>query len=132
MGKFNLLFQKARDSLSAAQLLLEEGYIDITASRVYYAMFYIAEALLFSKGLAFTSHSAVIAAYGKEFARTGLLNPEHHQHLRDAFQARQVGDYLVEREISSATVVELIEWGKGFLLEAENYLKQSGQLEEES
>ena len=85
MNKIYDFFRKARYSLAAAELLTNEGYHDIAASRAYYAMFYVAEALLFSKGLAFSSHSAVIAAYGKEFARTGLLDPQHHQHLRDAF-----------------------------------------------
>ena len=34
------------------------------ASRAYYAMFYAAEALLQSRGLAFSKHSAVHAAFG--------------------------------------------------------------------
>jgi len=39
------------------------------------------ETLLLSKGLTFSSHSAVIAAYGKGFAKTGLLDPKfHHCH----------------------------------------------------
>ncbi len=35
----------ARDSLSAAKLLHREGYHGFAASRAYYAMFYVAEAL---------------------------------------------------------------------------------------
>lgn len=125
MSKIYDFFRKARYSLSAAELLTNEGYHDIAASRAYYAMFYVAEALLFSRGLAFSSHSAVIAAYGKEFARTGLLDPKHHQHLRDAFQIRQASDYIIETEISATKVMEIIEWGKNFLADAENLLKQN-------
>jgi uncharacterized protein (UPF0332 family) len=73
--------------------------------------------------LAFSSHSAVIAAYGKEYARTGLLNPLHHQHLRDAFQIRQASDYITETEISDTKAAEIIEWGKNFLADAEDLLK---------
>ena len=40
------LLQKARQSLSAARLLLSGGYPDYAASRAYYTMFYIAEAFL--------------------------------------------------------------------------------------
>jgi uncharacterized protein (UPF0332 family) len=123
MNKIYDFFQKARYSLAAAELLTSEGYHDIAASRAYYAMFYVAEALLFSKGLAFSSHSAVIAAYGKEYARTGLLNPLHHQHLRDAFQIRQASDYITETEISDTKAAEIIEWGKNFLADAEDLLK---------
>ncbi len=104
MSQQDFYLQKASQNLAAAELLLQKGFDDIAASRSYYAMFYIAEALLFTKGLAFSSHSAVIAAYGKEFAQTGLLNAAHHKHLRDGFLARQVGDYGIEKDISSIKV----------------------------
>ncbi|OGO31016.1 MAG: hypothetical protein A2136_02755 [Chloroflexi bacterium RBG_16_54_11] len=126
MGQQEFYLQKAGQNLAAAELLLQKGFDDIAASRAYYAMFYIAEALLFTKGLAFSSHSAVIAAYGKEFAQTRLLKPEHHKHLRDGFMARQIGDYGIEKEISNSTVAELIEWGNNFLKDAEKFLAKSG------
>ena len=66
MSPINFLLQKAGESIDVAELLIHQGFYDISASRSYYAMFYIAEALLFSKGLAFSSHSAVIAAFGRE------------------------------------------------------------------
>jgi len=59
---------KAQESLSAAELLLDQGYGEFAASRAYYAMFYIAEALLASRGQSYSSHAAVQAAYGREFA----------------------------------------------------------------
>jgi uncharacterized protein (UPF0332 family) len=40
------LFTKARESLAAAQVLIKDGYYDFAASRAYYAMFYVASALL--------------------------------------------------------------------------------------
>jgi uncharacterized protein (UPF0332 family) len=58
------LLEKARGSVAAARLLLEGGYPDFADSRVYYAMFYIAQAFLEGEGLAFSKHSAVIAAFG--------------------------------------------------------------------
>lgn len=70
-----LVIRKAKDNLEAAELLIEEGFIDIAASRAYYAMFYLPEVLLMRKGLSYSSHSAVIAAFGKEFAKTGELSP---------------------------------------------------------
>jgi uncharacterized protein (UPF0332 family) len=53
------LLRKAEDSLNAAKLMRENGYYDFAASRAYYAMFYVAEAFLLGKGLAFSKHSAV-------------------------------------------------------------------------
>jgi uncharacterized protein (UPF0332 family) len=40
------LFRKARKSLEAARILIKDSYFDFAASRAYYAMFYVAEALL--------------------------------------------------------------------------------------
>ena len=64
------LLQKARDSAQAAQMLLDEGFSDFSASRAYYAMFYIAQALLLDLELSFSKHSGVIAAFGQHFAKT--------------------------------------------------------------
>jgi uncharacterized protein (UPF0332 family) len=69
----------AAQNIQATDLLAKQGYFGIAASRGYYALFYIAEALLLRRGLHFSKHSAVIAAYGKEFSRTGDLDPKFHE-----------------------------------------------------
>ncbi len=76
-----LLLDKAQQNLDAARLLMDGSYLEIAASRAYYSMFYAAEALLLDRGLKFSSHSAVIAAFGKEFAKRGLLDPMLHHYL---------------------------------------------------
>jgi uncharacterized protein (UPF0332 family) len=55
------LVEQARESLDAAKVLQEAGHHGFAASRAYYAMFYIAEALLLGKGLSFSKHAAVHA-----------------------------------------------------------------------
>src|SRR5688572_14842399 len=87
------LIERAKMSQKAAANLLRDGFPNFAASRAYYSMFYVAQALLLSKGLSFSSHSAVIAAYGKEFAKTKLLDPEFHRLLMDAQDKRNIGDY---------------------------------------
>lgn len=42
-------------------------------------MFYVASALLTRKGRSFRKHSAVQAAFGEHFARTGELDPKYHR-----------------------------------------------------
>ncbi len=39
-------------------------------------MLYAAQALLLGEGLSFSKHSAVIAAIGKRFVKTGVLAPD--------------------------------------------------------
>jgi uncharacterized protein (UPF0332 family) len=59
-------------------------------------MFYLAEAALLSKGMAFSKHSAVIAAVGQHLIKPGHLPVRLHEALRMAFDERNVGDYGFE------------------------------------
>jgi uncharacterized protein (UPF0332 family) len=77
------LLKKAHRALEFARLLLADGDFDRAASRAYYVMLHVSEAVLLSKGLAFSSHAAVMSAFGKEFASAGLLPREHHRYLID-------------------------------------------------
>ncbi len=117
------LLAKARESESAARLLASEDYFNFAASRAYYAMFYAAEAILLQRDLAFSAHSAVIAAFGRELAKTGLLPSLHHQHLLSAFNMRNVGDYDLRADFSAAQVEELLGWAHDFILAIENFLQ---------
>ncbi|MDJ1183791.1 HEPN domain-containing protein [Roseofilum casamattae] len=78
-----LLLEKARRSLQGAELLVENGLPELAVSRAYYAMFYIASAFLLSKELSFSSHSAVIGAFGREFARDNRELRGFHRALID-------------------------------------------------
>jgi uncharacterized protein (UPF0332 family) len=76
-----------------ALTLLANNYPDYATSRAYYAMFYLAEAFLEGENLTFSKHSAVIAAFGREFARTNRLPLILHRYLIEAQALRTVGDY---------------------------------------
>jgi uncharacterized protein (UPF0332 family) len=56
------LLDKALDAIEAAEMLVDGGKSNIGAGRAYYAMFYVAEALLNEKGMQFGKHGAVHAA----------------------------------------------------------------------
>lgn len=56
------LLNQAEESHAAAKVLLDKGFNGFSAAQSYYTMFYLIEAVLFSKGLGFSSHSALIAS----------------------------------------------------------------------
>jgi uncharacterized protein (UPF0332 family) len=116
------LLRKARESLEAARLLKGAGYGNIAVSRSYYAMFHAAEALLLEQGLAFSSHSAVIAAFGKQFARKRVLDPKLHRRLIDAQDLRNLADYGIGPSLTADQVQEVLAWAAEFLAEAERLL----------
>lgn len=84
----------------------EVDRILLYGSRAYYSLFYTAEALLLSRGLSFSSHSAVIANFGKEFAKTGILNPKFHHYLTESQDRRNIGDYSVLATVTKEEVRE--------------------------
>lgn len=87
------LMNKAQESLNAAKLLKENNYFDYAVSRAYYAMFYIAEAFLEGENQKFSSHAAVISAFGRDFAKSGKVPQNFHRSLIDAQTLRQISDY---------------------------------------
>jgi len=118
------LLDKAVDTIEGAELLLDHGKIEIASGRAYYALFYIAEALLNEKGLQFSKHGNVIGAYGKEFSKTKLLDPKFHRWLRVGFDTRLVSDYQVDNFLDAAVVSSMINQAREFLEAAREYLNK--------
>ena len=113
------LLRKAAESLRAAELLATNELFDFAASRAYYTMFYVAEAFLLNEGLTFSSHAAVISAFGRDFARTGRVPVEFHRYLIDAQDLRNQGDYDIDSAITEAEANQLIAQAQQFLELAE-------------
>ncbi|MDA8089632.1 MAG: HEPN domain-containing protein [Nitrospiraceae bacterium] len=109
------LLKKAQDSLDAARLLVERSFYDFAVSRAYYAMFYIAEAFLLGEGLSFSKHSAVIAAFGQHFVKTGRVPQEFHRYLIEGEDSRNVGDYDTGSGLGKEEALEQIEHAARFL-----------------
>ena len=113
----------ADESHEAAKVLIDQGFIRFSAAQSYYTIFYLAQAMLLSKGLTFSSHSAVVSAYGKEFAKTGLLDAKFHRHIIDAEKRRQIGHYGDEgEEVSEEQARESLQWAGEFMQAVRNYL----------
>ena len=109
------LLVKATRSLEAARVLLQTGFPEFAASRAYYTMFYVAEAFLEGEGLSYSKHSAVISAFGQQFARTNRVPTELHRILIEAEQIRRRGDYQNQLTISEDQAFEMIEQAQQFL-----------------
>ena len=116
------LIDKSRRSLDAAVSLVEQGFYDFAVSRAYYAMFYVAEALLDQEGLAFSSHAAVISAVGQYLARPGKVPAQYHRQLIDAQAQRTRADYDPQPNLSKLDAETLIAQGQSFLTIAQTNL----------
>ncbi|MEW6601543.1 MAG: HEPN domain-containing protein [Nitrospirota bacterium] len=109
------LIEKAEHALEVAEKLMNGGYPSDAASKIYYSMYYAAQALLKSEGIDVIRHSAVESAIGYYFAKTGRIDPKYHRMLIDARKIREIADYDIQEEIIDPTASLKIEEGKSFL-----------------
>jgi uncharacterized protein (UPF0332 family) len=113
----------ADESHEVAKALIEIGHPRFSAAQSYYTIFYLAQAMLLTKGLTFSRHSAVVAAYGKEFAKTRLLDPKFHLYIIQAQKLRQIGHYGEEgEEVTKEQALESYQWAEEFMLAVKNHL----------
>ncbi|MEP6895482.1 MAG: HEPN domain-containing protein [Chloroflexota bacterium] len=119
--EIQVFITRAEESHQAAKVLLDTGFPNFSAAQSYYTMFYLTEALLHSKGLEFSSHSAVIAAYGKEFAKTKALDPKFHHRMIIVERRRAIGHYGEESNVTDEDALESFEWAGEFLQTVKEY-----------
>lgn len=119
----NSYLEVAANSLDAAELLLSEGYADFAVSRAYYAMFYIAEALLFERGKTYSKHSGVISAFGHELAKSNIVPRHFHRYLIEGQEARLLADYR-GRPLSDEDALLQIDRGREMLTFAREHFSR--------
>ena len=124
MKEIKSLIERAEKYLRSAKVLFREEDYESSISRTYYAMFYLAQAMLLTKNLSFSSHKGVISAFGEHFVKTGIFPKEMGRELNRAFEKRQLGDYEYTFVISRAEAEEMLESGKKFLENIAQHLKE--------
>ena len=119
------LLNLADESHDVAKKLIDMGHPRFSAAQTYYTIFYLAQAMLLKKGLTFSKHSAVVAAYGREFAKTQLLDPKFHRYIIQAQKLRQTGHYGEEgEEVTDAQALESFQWAEEFKEAVKAYLSK--------
>lgn len=98
-------FQKAREHLQSAEILLNSGMYSDSLGRSYYAMFAAARALLALKQLDSKKHSGIISLFNQHFVKTGIVERSAGKNLSKARIRRESSDYadfyLVSKEEAS-------------------------------
>jgi len=85
-------------------------------------MFYAVEALLLSRELSYSIHSGVIAAFAKEFVKTGTFDSRFHRYLLKGFRLRNVGDYEASRVVSEEDARQVVDQSRELQAAMEEYL----------
>lgn len=119
------LLKKARQSVEAARVLMAEGFLAFAVSRAYYAMFYVASAMLLGEGLTYSKHAGVIGGFGQVFAKTARVPPEFHRYLISAQNDRIRADYeAMETAFSDEEVKTWLKRAEAFIALGEQMLSE--------
>lgn len=100
MKKAKLLLERAESKLSAAKVLLKEGYYDDAVSRAYYSMYFAARALLLTKDIPPKTHKGLISKFGLEFINTGFIERTYGRALNVAEEDREDADYSINVKLA--------------------------------
>jgi uncharacterized protein (UPF0332 family) len=84
---------RAKKSLDSAEILYEHGNYSDAISRLYYFLFHIVKALLFSIGLEPKSHEGLLILFGKHFVKTGIFLPKDSHTISQLMKYREEADY---------------------------------------
>ena len=123
--EIDALLKMAVDSIRGARLLFDDELYGFSVSRAYYAMFYLASAVLMTKDMNFSKHQAVVASFGQHFVKTGIFNHIFHQYLVEAFEQRQIGDYEPMEEITKESAQKNIDRAEKFLVAVRLYIEKT-------
>lgn len=75
-------------------------------------------------GISRSKHSGVHSAFGQYFVKPGLIEPQYHRMLLNAFNVRLDSDYEVQPSISRTGAEDTLEDARQFVGRAALYLQQ--------
>lgn len=88
-------WQRAMQSVQAAELLSQAGFAEDAVSRAYYAILHAAKAALLAHEVETKSHAGVRRMFGQHLVLTGHIESEWARYLAGSSDDRLIADYDV-------------------------------------
>ena len=116
--------KKAEQALKAAQNLLADGLYDDAVSRAYYAVFHGARAALKIKGIETVSHKGLISQFALHLVKSGEVEEEYGDILRQIKEDRETGDYEPLVTFGADEATQLVSGAGRFLTRMKNWIEK--------
>ena len=116
---------KAKKILAEVDFLIENGFYENAANRLYYACYYAVAALLLTKDIKTKTHKGVILMFGLHYINTGIIDKYSGDLFSRIFDLRQDTDYEFMFEVKKEQVIVLIEPAKRLVKQIETILLQN-------
>ncbi len=123
-----LYMDHAHQMLKVAASNGDSGFYASAVNRAYYAIFYAANAMLSTQGMARSKHSGVISAFRQHFVKSGLIEAEFSDIYGLIMDHRHISDYELELSIGDQQAKSDLLDAERFVERIEQWLKQEGWL----
>ena len=86
-------FDKARDNLETAKVLLDLGKLEDSVNRSYYAIFHAMRSVTILDTFDSSKHSGIISYFNMHYVKSGVFDKYTSDTVNTAFKLRQKSDY---------------------------------------
>jgi uncharacterized protein (UPF0332 family) len=117
-----LELRRADEELQAARALVAGALLRPAMTRVYYAAFHAARALLFAKGLEPRSHAGILHLLNVHYIRANHLEPRWSRTLARLQKFREEADYGGEFVLDEDGLAEELQAAEAFCARARSLL----------
>lgn len=100
--------ERAFESIEEAKILSQFQHWNTVVNRLYYACFYIVQALLIMNDAKVSTHSGTKTEFHRRFIKTEILPRELGKLYSNLFNKRQEGDYQVIEKFLEEDIKPLI------------------------
>jgi uncharacterized protein (UPF0332 family) len=118
---------RAEEALTVAREMFEHNRLDYAVSRLYYACFYAASALLLLEGLKSRKHKGILTLLHSHWIRTGRLPQQAGRFYRDMMDARHDADYEDMPRFTPGDVEKWLTEARGFIDEVKKRIEELTQ-----
>jgi uncharacterized protein (UPF0332 family) len=118
---FNLYLEKANECLADAEALLKNYRYSATVSRRYYAMFYAAQAALYSENIEAFTRTGVNVQFQKVFIKSGRFAVSFGKAFSKIADQRLKSDYEIGFRASGEDALHTFNEAKEFVKAIRGY-----------
>lgn len=118
-----LEMEKADSTFAENEGLVEKGYWNTLANRLYYALFNAVSALLISDGREVGSHKGAAIRFHQYYVRTGIFSEDEGSFYSQMETLREKADYNCFFKVSEADVKARIETTRQMIEKVRRYIE---------
>lgn len=104
-----LEYEKACSLMEQAEKVVELGYWDMAANRLYYSIFHAVSALLIKDGHKVGTHKGVVLLFGQHYIRTGVFTIEEGRLYSQLQTMREKADYVCTFQTSETEIIPMLQ-----------------------